>query len=143
MGHFKLDTSEINNLLRKFEGMGGDVQGMVETMLDKAAKQIQRDVEAAADKANYPAGGKFSTEATVHSIVRNASVEWNGLVASEPIGFDFGVVGHGGFLISGTPKYAPVQQLHRIFKEISYIKNIQNEMADEVLTAIIDRMVEG
>lgn len=136
----KLDTSGFEAMLTKLEGLGGDVQRMTEAALQKAASKIQTDTEAAVAPGNLPAGGRYYTARTEGSIIRGAGVEWEGLVAWVPVGFDFGAPGAGGFLIAGTPRMKPDAALRKIYKGKAYMNELQKLMADEVLDEIMRRM---
>lgn len=136
----KLDTSGMERMLKKLEEAGGDTVKLTEMALKKAALKIQNDTVSAVASSNLPAGGKYSTGDTASSIIHFAKVEWEGMTASIPVGFDFGKPGAGGFLISGTPRMRPDAQLKKMYKGKAYMSQIQNEMADEVLEAIIEKM---
>lgn len=124
----KLDTSGLTELLTKLDAVGGDMKPAAEEALKKASERIADDTETAIQKVNLPAHGKYSTGDTEKSIIRNAQVEWNGLVGSVPVGFDFSKAGAGGYLITGTPKMKPDKELRKIYKGKKYMQELQEKM---------------
>ena len=124
----KLDTSGFARELRRIESLGGNVKGAVEEMLTKASQKISTDTEAALDKPNLPAQGKYPTGTTKESIIRDHRVRWEGEVGWVPVGFDFSKPGAGGYLITGTPKMQPDMALNKMYKQKSYMKQIQKDM---------------
>lgn len=139
----KLDTSGMTILLKRLDEIGGDVEKTVTVALTKAGEKISKDTEAAMDKNNLPAKGKYSTGTTAKSIVKDAVVEWDGLVASIPVGFDFSLPGAGGFLITGTPKMQPNKVLNQMYKGKKYMADINSELTEAVLGAIVKEMEKG
>lgn len=138
----RLDTKGFEEMLRKLDALGGDTRTAVDRMLTTAAKRIAADTEKAMDAANLPAKGKYSTGTTKESIIRDAQVRWNGMVAWVPVGFDFSEPGAGGYLITGTPRMRPDTELNRMYKQKKYMSQIGAEMSDIILTAIANRMEE-
>lgn len=139
----KFDVSEFKRLLVELEGIGGDIKPVVEQALRPAAEKIHADTEAAMASSNLPAGGQYSQGDTVNAIVSDSHVEWEGDVASIPVGFDFSIPGAGGFLITGTPRMSPNRALNKMYKQKRYMKQIQNEMSEVALSALIDKMTGG
>lgn len=136
----RLDTSGFTPLLRRLDDIGGDVQKAVTESLAKAGDIITKDTKAAMAKENLPAKGKYSTGATLKTIVENAQVEWEGLVGSIPVGFDFSLPGAGGYLITGTPKMKPNKALHKIYKEKKYMSDLQSVICETILSHIVQEM---
>lgn len=136
----KLDTSGFEEMLRKLDSLGGNVQKAVEDALIQSAETIREDTIAAIDAANLPASGKYSTGSTRESIVSDSQITWEGLIASVPVGFDFSIPGAGGFLITGTPRMQPDRALNRMYKQKRYMKQIQNDMGDVIMDYVIDAM---
>lgn len=136
----RLDTSGFEAMLKRLEGLGGDVNRTVEKMLTQAADTIRQDTFAAMDDANLPAQGKYSTGTTKESIITDSSVHWEGQVAWVPVGFDFSKAGAGGFLITGTPRMKPNAELNRMYKQKKYMAHIQQMMGDVVLGEIVKTM---
>lgn len=130
MAQFELDTKAFDRILDEIEKVNGRVDRVIESVLSDAAKQIQSDTLEAAQKPNYPAGGRYSGGQTRESIATQTTVDWEGMVATIPVGFDFSKPGAGGFLISGTPMMPPVPQLRRIYKQKSYMAGINKGMQE-------------
>ena len=126
----KLETKGIEELADKLKELNGDVNEAVTEILEKAGKKIGEDTERAMSNANLPAGGKYSRGVTAQSIILEPKAEWKGSIATIGVGFDFGMLGAGGYLITGTPKMQPNHELHRIYKEKRYMSEIQKEMQD-------------
>ena len=139
----RLDTSGFTGLLEKLDELGGNVQRAVEESLIKSAEKIKQDTETAMSAANLPAQGRYSQGTTNESIVSNTEVEWEGLVGSVPVGFDFSEPGAGGYLISGTPRMQPNRALNKMYKQKRYMNQIQKEMGDVIMKYVIEKMEEG
>ena len=136
----RLDTSGFDAYIRKLDSLGGDVRMAVNDALGSAADKIEKDTRAALAHVNLPAKGRFSSGDTEESIVTNPNVEWDGTVASIPVGFDFNKPGAGGFLITGTPRMKPDYELQRMYKQKRYMAQIQNQIGDALLDAVHDAM---
>ena len=137
-----LDTSGIETLITRLEGLGGGVKKAVEDALDQAGETISDDTKEAMNTANLPAGGKYSRGNTLKSIVENPKVTWNGTQAEIPVGFDYSKPGAGGLLITGTPRMKPNAALQTIYKRKTYTSKIQADMA-EVVDGYIREKMEG
>lgn len=136
----KLDLKGFEDLVTKFEGLGGDVQKVVTDALEKAGKTIGDDTVAAVQKNKLPAQGDYSQGETAESVVTNPKVEWSGTMAEIGVGFDYGKPGAGGFLVAGTPRMEPSKELQKIYKQKKYMRQIQDEMAEVVNKEIIKKM---
>lgn len=136
----RLDLSGFDRLMEKLDRLGGDLKEVTEDALGQAAETIEWDTVDAVQKPNLPRGGKYSNGDTEASIVRDAKVEWEGTTGSIGVGFDFGKPGAGGFLITGTPRMAPVGPLTEIYKRKRYMSQIQKDMQEIVSDAIKERM---
>ena len=137
---FRLDTAAFDRILEEIDKVNGSVDRVIESVLSGAAKQIQSDTLEAAQRPNYPAGGRFSGGDTRKSIATQTSVDWEGTVASVPVGFDFSKPGAGGFLISGTPMMPPVPALRRIYKEKGYMAGISKGMQEHAWNILMNLM---
>lgn len=139
----KLDTSGMfTDLIARLEDIGGDVEQAISDGLHNASAKIAKDTEKALFAPSLPAHGKYSTGATEESIVRDAQVEWQGSVASIPVGFDFSKKGAGGFLISGTPTMQPDKALQKMYKGKQYMLEVSKEIEEAVGDHIVRRMME-
>lgn len=136
----RLDTKGFERMLQDLDAAGGDITRAIDEAFSKASAKITQDTKAAMAKPNLPAGGKYSDGTTMQSIVQDARVEWEGFVASIPIGFDFSKPGAGGFLITGTPRMQPDKELHKMYKQKKYMNEIQKEMSDVIMNHLIERL---
>lgn len=135
-----LDLSGLEELLTKFEGLGGDVEAVAAEALETAAKKIEVDTEKALDKSNLPEKGKYSKGKTIKSIVRSPKADISGNLISINVGFDYSKPGAGGFLITGTPKMKPDAALNRMYKGKKYMKEVQETMAETVNAHILKQL---
>jgi len=138
-----LDTKGLEELITKLDELEGDVKEVVTDALEQAAETIEYDTLDALQKANLPAGGKYSDGDTEKSVVRRSQVKWEGAYASVNVGFDYGKQGAGGLLITGTPKMKPDNKLNKIYKGKRYMKQIQNDMAEIIQDAINEKLEGG
>lgn len=130
-------TDGMERMLRELDSMGENVQTIVEKTIIGAAQQIQIDTVKALDKANLPAGGRYSKGDTRRSVVSDLQVHWEGLTAWIPIGFDFEKPGAGGYLITGTPRMKPDAALSKMYKQKAYMKKIQDDMENVILDLLV------
>lgn len=127
-------------LIVKFDGLGGDVKKVVTKALSQAAEKVQTDTKAAMENQYLPAHGQFSTGETKRSIA-DPKVEWSGTLAEVGIGFDKTKGGAGGFLITGTPKMKPNAKLEDIYVRKKYMSNVQKQM-QEIVSEEIKKAME-
>lgn len=137
MALVKLDTSGMERILAQIEKLGGDVKPVTEKALRKGALKVMNATLSATNAANYPRGGAYSRGYTREAVIHFPKVEWDGMTASVPIGFDFSLPGAGGFLIAGTPRMAPDQALRKIYKLKKFMGDVQREMQDDVWAELI------
>lgn len=136
----KLDTSGFEDLVRRFEKLGGDAKEIVNKALERAGDKIEKDTIAAVQRKNLPQKGKFSKGNTEKSIVRDSKTTWSGTLAEIGVGFDYSKPGAGGYLITGTPRMQPDRELHKMYKQKAYMRQIQNEMMETVSERITEEM---
>ena len=112
----KLEMSGFDTILKRLNELGGDARQVTDEALRKTHEIVTHNAEIAMQKANLPAGGKYSTGDTLKSLIRKANVEWDGDVASVNVGFD---IDNGGlvsiFLMHGTPRTKPDKKLYDAF----------------------------
>lgn len=122
-----LELEGLDGLLDRIKKLEGDAKTVAEAALTETHRIVTAKAEAAMAPANLPAKGKYSTGGTLRSLRRDAVIEWNGTVASVPVGFD---IEHGGlasiFLMHGTPRMKPDRQLYDAF----YGKQTQAEVVE-------------
>ena len=136
----KLDTRGFEDLVRRFEKLGGNANEIVGKALERAGDKIEKDTIAAVQRKNLPQKGKFSKGNTERSIVRDSRTTWSGTVAEIGVGFDYSKPGAGGYLITGTPRMQPDRELHKMYKQKAYMRQIQNEMMETVSEKITEEM---
>lgn len=147
----RLDFQGFNELVTKYEGMGGDVKSVVTKSIEGIGRKIGIDTEKAVQKGNLPARGKFSHGDTRESIVQNPkAVSLGTYLISIGVGFDFEKTGAGGYLIKGyyqkfhgTPRHMDrVEALYRMYEGRKYMKDLQSQMQADVAKEII-KLSEG
>ena len=136
----KLDTKGFEDLVRRFEKLGGNAKEIVGEALERAGDKIEKDTIAAVQRKNLPQKGKFSKGNTERSIVRDSKTPWSGTMAEIGVGFDYSKPGAGGYLITGTPRMQPDRELHKMYKQKAYMRQIQNEMMETVSEKITEEM---
>lgn len=131
--------------MEKLDKLGGNdlMKKAVDAGLKTSKQYVNQQLVSAMQKSNLPAHGKFSHGTTKNSIDKNFNVEWQGLIGSTKIGFDFSKSGMTSIvLMYGTPKIAPVEGLYDAVygtKTKNKIKKLQKEAIDKV----IQRYMEG
>ena len=136
----KLDTKGFEDLVRRFEKLGGNAKEIVGEALERAGDKIEKDTIAAVQRKNLPQKGKFSKGNTERSIVRDSKTTWSGTMAEIGVGFDYSKPGAGGYLITGTPRMQPDRELHKMYKQKAYMRQIQNKMMETVSEKITEEM---
>ena len=136
----QLDTSGFEKMIAKLDSVGGNVKQAVADALEQASETISEDTKSAVQKANLPAGGKYSQGDTEMAIINDARMHWDGSAGWVPVGFDFSKVGAGGFLITGTPRMAPDYELRKMYRQKGYIKQIQQDISDVILDYVVKAM---
>ena len=139
----KLETAGFDRMIDHLKQLDGEVQKAVDDALGQAGETITEDTQDGVSAANLPAGGEYSTGATAASIVSPKVVWVGGTMAEMGVGFDYSKKGAGGFLISGTPRMRPDDELQRIYKRKTYMRNIQQDMIDVVQDYIADALTGG
>lgn len=126
----KLNTKGFEEFAEKLDRLGTDLKPIFTDALEQAAETITEDTIDAMSPGNLPQGGKYSTGKTKDSIIKNPKVTWSGTIGEIPVGFDFEKPGAGGYLITGTPRMKPNNELNRIYKQKRYMTNIRKDMVD-------------
>lgn len=122
-----IDFSAFSDYAEKLDKMGADLKSVFNEAMEEAGKQVANDTKKAVEDANLPAKGQFVSKDrnTENSIIENPKVRWQGSLGELPLGFDKTVQGHGGFLITGTPKMQPDIALERIYARKAYETKIK------------------
>lgn len=108
------DTTALLKYADRLDELGGSdaLKRATTAGMAEAKKEINRQVTAAMQRSNLPAGGIYSTGDTLDSLDENLAATWNGDIASLPVGFDMSKSGITSIvLMHGTPKMRPVTGL--------------------------------
>lgn len=118
----------------KLDKLGADLKKTLGRAMEKGAAKVEKDVLAALDDGNLPAGGKHrrNPSKTKASAIKDAEVKWSGNLGEIGVGFDKSKPGAGGWLITGTPKMQPDKKLAQIFQSKKYAKTINDEIKEEL-----------
>lgn len=113
----ELDTSGfMDGIMKQLRELEADTKTITENALKAAYVIVTEKAEEAVEKANLPAGGKYSTGQTLASLYRDGKVHWAGTEAYIDAGFS---IKEGGiasiFMIYGTPRHMKNQKLYDIF----------------------------
>lgn len=134
------DTSALLKYADRLEELGGTdaLKRATEAGMAVAKQEINKDITAAMQTSNLPAGGKYSTGDTIQSLDKGMSPAWEGNLATLPLGFDMNESGLTHiFLMHGTPKMKPVAGL----KEALYGKTAQRK-ARKAQEAAIQKVIK-
>lgn len=136
-----LQFSGFKEMAEKFDGLQGDLKKTTEDALRKSKAVVVANLLKATQKSNYPAHGEYSTGTTRHSISIKKGVNWEGTMASIPVGislWDKNGEKHltSIFLMYGTPRMQKVQVLYDAVygsKTKTQIRKIQKETFQEAI----------
>lgn len=132
MAKFSLEFAGFNEVLKKLTKLEADIKPIAEEALTKTHDIITKKAEAAIQKPNLPASGKYSTGQTERSIKRDAQITWSGTEGSVSIGFNIKKGGLASiFLMYGTPRMVKDQALYDAFwseQTEGEIMNVQKEI---------------
>lgn len=109
------DTTMLQKYADQLEQLGGSnaLKRATEAGMAQAKLEINKQISAAMQPGNLPAGGKYSTGETVGSISKATTPEWTGNIATLPVGFDMSKSGITSILLMyGTPKMKPAAGLY-------------------------------
>lgn len=103
-----LNFSGFKEVIAQLDELEGDIKKTTEKALTESKKIVTEKLIEATIKENFPAKGKYSTGATAESINKDMTVEWDGMTASIPVGYDLEKSGLTSiFLMYGTPRHKP------------------------------------
>ena len=109
------DTTMLEKYAEQLEDLGGTaaLKRATEAGMAQAKVAINKQISAAMQPGNLPAGGKYSTGDTRESINETMTPEWAGNIATLPVGFDMSKSGITSILLMyGTPKMQPAAGLY-------------------------------
>lgn len=136
MARIKLQFTAWEQLAESLDKLDGNVKKATEEALIESHKAITPKIEA----AFAPHSTKFSGD-TLKTLRKQSKVEWEGLVASIPIGFDIGKGGLASvFIMYGAPTVSADRKVYNAFYGAATKKQI-NEIQKEIFErAIKDAM---
>ena len=130
---------EYGNRLDELGG-GSALKRAVADSITQSKVAINKEIEGTIVASNLPAGGKYSTGETLRSLDKTTKVEWDGNVASLPLGFDFNKGGLTSvFLMHGTPTMDPVPGLYETVKG-SKAQSIARKETKKAMKKVIERL---
>ena len=136
------DTTFLQKYGERLEELGGTdaLKRATQAGMATAKQQINKTVTAAMSTGNLPAGGKYSTGETLQSLDKSMAVEWDGNIATLPLGFDMAKSGITSILLlHGTPKMRPVTGLADALSGKSARTTARKAQA-EAMQKIIERL---
>lgn len=117
-----------NEVIAKITKLNGNTKEITNKTLKETHKIVTGKAEEAVQKSNLPAKGKYSKGDTKKSLKREANIDWNGTLASVPVGFSISKGGLASiFMIYGTPRHMKNQKMYNAFWS--------NKTHDEVIDA--------
>lgn len=135
-----IDFSNFAEYAESLDELNADLKEIFQDAMEQAAETVEWDIMDALADANLPALGKYSQGATEASVIRDAKVQWQGMLGEIPIGFDKTMPGAGGWLITGTPKMRPDYKLEDIFSRRSYERKIKKQIEEHLQEEIDERL---
>lgn len=138
----QMDVSGLNELIRELEKLEGSVNDAAKEALEATFDIVTAKAKAAAQKSNYPAGGKYSKGGTAKSLVETAQIYYHGTAAEVKVGFN---IYEGGlqsiFMIYGTPRNMKVQAMYDAFYGKKTIDEVHKKQYEILFNAV--RRLEG
>lgn len=135
-----IDFSVFSDYAEELDKLGADLKEIFTDVMEQEGETVAEDTKEAVQKGNLPAGGKYSQGDTERAIIAQPKVEWSGELGEMGLGFDKTLPGAGGFLITGTPKMQPVQELVNIYGRKSYERKMTEDIMDYLGAEIDDRL---
>lgn len=135
-----IDFSVFSDYAEELDKLGADLKEIFTDVMEQEGETVAEDTKDAVQKGNLPAGGKYSQGDTERAIIAQPKVEWSGELGEMGLGFDKTLPGAGGFLITGTPKMQPVQELVDIYGRKSYERKMTEDIMDYLGAEIDDRL---
>lgn len=129
---FKLEFDGLSEMVERLEKLNGDLKTTTENALKATFSVVTPNIQNAINASQY----NFNrTGQTKRSLVKMPAIEWDGMVASVPIGFDIGGGGLASiFLMYGTPSIQPDRGLYTAIygaKTQKQVAQIQREVFEK------------
>lgn len=135
MAKLKLNFTAWKELGENLEKLGGDLKAATEEALIESHKAITPGISQAFGKHN-------ESGTTMGALRKNSKVEWEGLTASIPIGFNISAGGLASiFLMYGTPRMTPDRKTYNAIYGAKVKKQI-NEIQLDVFGKAIERAMK-
>lgn len=134
----RLDVSGFEKVIDAIKDAGGNAKAAVTDALEQAGETVTEDTLTYLEDQYLPAGGKYSIGETKKSVIKNPRVIWIGDRAEIGVGFDYSKPGAGGFLITGTPRMKPDEELQRMYLRKAYMRSIQED-----IKFVLESYIEG
>ena len=137
-----LQFNGYKELTEELDRLGGDLKKTTERALVQSKAYVTKNLLSVTHKQDYPAGGKYSTGKTRHSIDTSKTVQWNGSEGSIDVGFDIDKGGLTsiflmyGTKVHGTPRMKPVKGMYEAVygKDTqAKIRKIQKQVFDDAI----------
>ena len=107
------DFSALGDFETRLAKMGDGMKPYIEDALKQSHSHITGNLEKDAQPNMYPAHGKYSSGDTNKSIHQESRVTWIGdTLATADVGFDRSKTLTSIWLMYGTPRMRPVQELY-------------------------------
>jgi hypothetical protein len=136
------DTTVLMKYAERLDKLGGTdaLKRATEAGMAQAKTEINKQITTAMQRSNLPAGGKYPTGATLASLNTDVAPEWDGNVATLPLGFDMSKSGITSILLMyGTPKMPPVAGLADAVKGAK-AQRASRKAQEEAMQKIIERL---
>lgn len=135
MARIKLQFNAWKELGENLDKLGGDLKKTTETALKESHAAITPGIKSAFGKHN-------KTNTMMPTLREESKVEWEGLTASIPIGFDISAGGVASvFLMYGTPRMAPDKNTYNAIYGAKVKRQI-DEIQKKVFTEAIERAMK-
>ena len=134
------DTTALVKYGEALEQLGGHtaLQRAVEGGMKATKQKVNPQITAAMQGGNLPAGGAYSTGATMDQLNTDFTVEWQGNMASLKLGFNLTGSGITSiFLMYGTPKMSPAAGLREAL--VDNPAKISKKEMQEVCKKLLER----
>ena len=139
MAKMKIIFDGFADLAYRIDQMGGDLHTAVDDALTETQKLVQENLVTAAEP--YAAKGRkgYATGKMYASILKDARINWKGMVAEVDVGFDLMTKGgyHSIFIMYGTPKMAKDNAIYNAIKGSKTKRQIA-EVQKEVMTKYLN-----
>ena len=112
---FSVEFAGFFEMNAKLQRLHADAKSVAEEALKATRDIVTEAAEIGMQDQYLPAGGEYSTDRTLSTLVRDAPVRWKGDGATIEAGFDLKKSPVSLFLMYGTPKMVKDQKLYDAF----------------------------